>query len=38
MNNHLTKKTMTYDVGKPGPGLRHAQKFGRVISLIVVMY
>ena len=34
INSHLnllnTKKTMTYDVGNPGPGLGQAQKCGRV--------
>ena len=25
-----TKKTMTYDIGNPGFGLGHAQKFGMV--------
>jgi len=39
MNNHLSsknfkhKKTMTYDVGYPGPGLRQAQKCGRVYQI-----
>ena len=27
---NIKKKTMTYDVGNPGPGLGQAQKCGRV--------
>jgi hypothetical protein len=36
-NNHLsmnTKKTMTYDIGNPGFGLGHVQKFGMVKPVI----
>ena len=38
VNNHLSpsltehkKNTTAYDVGNPGPGLRQAQKYGRVL-------
>jgi hypothetical protein len=30
LNSLNTKKTMKYDVGNPGPGLGHAQKYGGV--------
>jgi hypothetical protein len=30
LNSMNTKKTTTYDVGNPGPGLGQAQKCGRV--------
>jgi hypothetical protein len=44
-NNHLSpsltdheEKTMTHDVGNPGPGLRQAQKFSVLKSVSVILH
>ena len=43
MNNHISpqlikhkQKTMIYDIGNPGPGLRQAQKCSRVQLINVI--